>query len=237
MKTSNKILLGIFIGIILLTTAIQLMVYAKYKRGDYTAFNRDSYDEPITKFTLPPVRYVSIIGVGICVIRNSDSTKLEVESYNDGKIAYSVKNDTLIINADLKGGNANAVDRHPISHKLVNVYVPAAVPIKAAYSNLYLGGSADTFNMPSYTVQLLQNSRLQLSRQSHEKKIKNFNLLKISSESSHIDLDDNAVVNDLHLQLTNSSIDDGKASIKSMTVNADPKSSVRLSGKNINALK
>jgi len=239
MKTSNKILLGIFLAIILLTTVVQLMVLAKYKRGEYAAFQRDKY-LAVTKLSIPPVRFVSIIGLGNCVLRNSDSIKLEVEDYNDGKLLYSVKNDTLIINGVVKEKNDNPAKQVPYS-KLVNVYVPAAVQVRAAYSIVHLVGS-DTLSIPSYTVHLEKSSSLDLIVQNNANTIigirqQYFNQLHLSSESSNIKLVLGAIVNDLHLQLVNSSIDDKEAEIKDLSIEADSYSSIKLSGQNIKGLK
>jgi hypothetical protein len=101
MKTSNKILLGIFLGIILLTTTVQLMVYAKYKRGDYIPFQREAYS-PLTKLEVKPFRYLSVSALRNCKIIVSDTPRLEVADYNEEKLSYRVVNDTLIINGDPK---------------------------------------------------------------------------------------------------------------------------------------
>lgn len=237
MKTSNKLLLAIFFGILILTTTVQLMVYAKYKRGDYTAFQREEY-YPLTKFSLSPVRFVSITGLGNCAIRNSDSMKLEVQDYKDGDIVYSVKNDTLMIGVSNKVviGKSSS-ERVPQNYKLVNVYLPATVTVKAAYSNINLAGGADTLSAPSYTVNIRENAMLYLIGNSRESKSKYFNQLHISGESSRINLDDHAFINSLHLQLVNSSIDDRHASISNLSVDADSLSTISLSGKNVKAIK
>jgi hypothetical protein len=239
MKTSNKILLGIFLAIILLTTTVQLMVYAKYKRGEYTAFQRDK-GLALTKISIPSVRFVSIIGLGNCVLRNSDSIKLEVEDYNDGKLVYSVKNDTLIINGVVKEKNDNPAKKD-LYNKLVNVYMPAAVLVRATYSIVHLVGS-DILSMPSYKVYVEKYSNLDLIVQRNVNTVigvrnQYFNQLHLSSESSNINLDRDAIVNNLHLQLVNSSIEDKEAVIKELSMEADSNSSIKLSGKNIKALK
>jgi hypothetical protein len=239
MKTSNKILLGIFLAIIFLTTIVQLMVLAKYKRREYTAFQRDK-NLALTKISIPSVRFVSITGLGNCVLRNSDSIKLEVEDYNDGKLLYSVKNDTLIINGVVKEKNDNPAKQVPYN-KLVNVYIPAAVQVRATYSIVHLVGS-DTLSIPSYTVHVGNYSNLDLIVQRNANTVigvrhQYFNQLHLSGESSNINLDRDAIVNDLHLQLFNSSIDDKGAVIKDLSMEADSYSSIKLTGKNIKALK
>ena len=99
MKTSNKLLLGIFCTIILLTTAVQLMVYAKYKRGEYIKFNRETFT-PLTSVEIPAVRFISIKGLGNCGIMHSDKPKLEIQKKFVNPFTYRVVKDTLFIIGD-----------------------------------------------------------------------------------------------------------------------------------------
>jgi len=236
MKTSNKLLLGIFLAIIILTTTVQLMVLAKYKRGEYTAFRREEYF-PLTKLVLLPVRFVSITGLGNCVLVNSDSTRLEVQDYKDGQIGYSVQNETLIINVK-NIANKSDNENEPLSYKLVKVYAPASVLIKAASSHLRLAGAPDSAGAPSFTIQLERRSELGVYNERQEEADMYFNRLQIASESSTTQLDDHIVINSLQLdRFASSYLDDKNALIKSITINADDNSKVNLSGKNVKALK
>jgi hypothetical protein len=236
MKTSNKLLLGIFLSILLLTTTIQLMVFAKYKRGDYTPFHREEFYS-LNKFTLPPVRFVSITGLGNCVISNSDSTRLEVQDYKDSQIVYSVQNETLIINVK-NIANRSDNKNEPLSYKLVNVYVPASVLIKAASSHIRLAGAPDSANAPSFNVQLESGSNLGVYNKNQEDADMYFNRLQVVSESSNIQLDDHIIINSLQLdRMVSSELDDKNALLKSITIHADDNSKVNLSGKNVKALK
>jgi hypothetical protein len=236
MKTSNKILLGIFLSILLLTTTIQLMVFAKYKRGDYTAFRRDEF-YPLTKFVLPPVRFVSISGLGNCVIENSDSTKLEVQDYKDGQVVYRVKDDTLFINVDKIEKKSNAEDA-PLTYKLVKVYVPAAVPVKATSSRISITGTPDPVRAASFIIHLERNCDFGVHNKNQEDADMYFKRLTITSDMSYMQLDDHIIVDSLQIDpMVASTLDDKNALIKSIMINADDKSKVNLSGKNIKSLK
>jgi hypothetical protein len=249
MKTSNKLLLGIFLTIILLTTAVQLMVYAKYKRGEYVKFDREAFS-PMTSLEIPAVRFVSIKGLGNCEFMHDDKPQLEMQKENVGSLTYHVVNDTLFIIGDssqtiddLELGSRNYCD--------VNVHLPATVQVRSAYSSLGINGAADTVNMPSYTIRLEKDSHFFINKRNpHDQKISTqghengddkptvyFNQLNISSEQSNIELDGHSFINDLNVQLINSKIDDKEAVIKKLTMDADGKSTVTLSGKNIKALK
>jgi len=231
MKTSNKLLLGIFITIILLTTAVQLMVYAKYKRGDYVKFDRDNFSS-FTKVDISAVRFISITGMGNISIMPGDTSKLEIQKENVSPLSYRVVNDTLIIIGDTTHAIDDA-ERGNRNYNHVNVYLPATVQINATNSDLRIGGAADSASAPSYTVKLEKDSHFFINNNAAVY----FNQLKINSDQSRIELNDHAFINDLNVQLINSNINDKEAVIRNLTMDADSKSTVTLSGNNIKALK
>jgi hypothetical protein len=233
MKTSNKLLLAIFCTIILLTTAIQLMVYAKYKRGEYIPFQRDEIIK-LTSINVPAIRFVSVTGLGNCVLINSDTSRLEIDENKDRRITYRVVNDTLIIHGDtaiasdlLEGGSRN--------YQLIKIFLPATIPVNAAFSAIYVDGAADSAHAPSYSFHLSKNSDLNIREQ--KKEATYFNQLLINCDNSNISLDDHIIVNDLNLKAVKSEIDNNKASIKNLTLDMDKKSTITLSGNSIKALK
>jgi hypothetical protein len=249
MKTSNKILLGIFLTIILLTTAVQLMVYAKYKRGEYVKFKQERFSQ-MTAVEIPAVRFISIEGLGNCSVLPGDKPRLEVKIEKVGRVIYRVVNDTLFLIGDT-AITIDELERGTRNYSYVNLYLPATVQVKAVYSNLGINGAADSSNMPSYTIRLEKNSYFFINKRNpHDKKISTqghengddkptayLNQLNISSEQSKIELDGHSFINDLNVQLINSNIDDKEAVIKKLTMDADSKSTVTLSGNNIKALK
>ena len=95
MKTSNKILLGVFLTILLLSATINLMVYAKYKRGQYEPFVRE--EERLTSVNLPAAKHVSITALCRVEIINSAAPKLEVRKGEENGITYKMVGDTLVI--------------------------------------------------------------------------------------------------------------------------------------------
>lgn len=235
MKTSNKLLLGIFLTIILLTTAVQLMVYAKYKRGEYVKFKREEV-VPMNSLEIPAVRFISIKGLGNCDVLPGDKPQLEMEKEKVDRVTYRIVNDTLVIIGDSLQ-TIDELQRGIRNYNLVNIYVPATVQIYGTYSSIRVGGAADSASAPSYTVRLQKDSHLFINNRNHDKAAMYFNQLNINSEQSKIDLNNHSFINDLNVQLTNSKIDDKDAGIKNLTMDADTKSTVTLSGKNIKALK
>lgn len=205
------------------------MVYAKYKRGDYTAFKREEFI-PMASLPVPAARFISIKGFGTCAIKPSDTLKMEIQKDNAGKIKFSMLNDTLVITAntnDLDGGQNKG---------LVNIYLPASVQLIGANCTFRVWGSNDYPSATSYNISL-RNSYLFMNFNGGKGGAIYFNQLNITSVSSMIDLNNRATVNDLNLDFTDSKLNDQSAAIKKITMRSDDKSSLELSGKNANALK
>lgn len=229
MKTSNKLLLGIFLTIIILTTTVQLMVYAKYKRGEYTAFKREQF-VPMTSISVPPARFISMKEIGACGIKPSDTLKMEIQKDIADKIKYRMVNDTLVIT-----GNSNDPDGGRI-RGVVYLYLPATVQLNGANCTFRIYGTNDLASAPSYNISI-QHSYLFMDFSGAEKKPVFFNQLNINSVSSMIDLNGSATLKDLNLRLTDSKFNDKSAGIVKMTVASDGDSRIDLSGNNANALK
>jgi hypothetical protein len=229
MKTSNKLLLGIFLTIIILTTVVQLMVYAKYKRGEFTAFKREQFI-PMTSLPVSNARFISLKRMGSCAIKPSNTLKLEIQKDNIDLIKYHVINDTLFIT-----GSSNE-DEKSQNNGLVNIYLPASVQLIGANCTFRVWGSDEPSPAPSYNVSLL-NSYLFINFRGADKAAVYFDQLHINEERSNIDLNDHAVLNELDLRLVDSRLNDNAASIRKITMDADDRSSINLSGKNVKALK
>jgi hypothetical protein len=233
MKASNKILLGIFLAVILLTTGIQLIIFAKYKRGDFVPFQRETAI-PLLKVDLPGTRFVSITGLGGVELINSDTAKFEIDKNKTGRITYHMKNDTLFIHGDstlsdeqLKRGSRN--------YQMLKLYLPASVPVRTAYSGIMIRGKIDSTKAPSFNIHLGSDSYFNMD--DPDKEYLHVNQLMLSCENSKAELQDRMVINNLNLTLVNSSVNNKFADIKHLTLDVDSNSSINLSGNSIRALK
>jgi hypothetical protein len=233
MKTSNKLLLGILLTILILTATVQLMVYAKYQRGEYTPFKREQFI-PMTSLPVPAVRFILLKGMGSCAIKPSNTLRVEIQKDNARIIKHHLVNDTLVIT----GGAQNNDDQQELgrNHSLVNIYLPASVQLIGANCSFRTWGADDSASAPIYNISI-EHSYLFISYSGAENALVYFNQLNISSEGSSIDLDNHAVFNNLNLQFTDSKLNDQSATIRKLAIGADNSSSIELSGKNINALK
>ncbi len=230
MKTSNKLLLGIFFTIIILISAAQLMVYAKYKRGDFTAFKREAF-APMTGLPVPAARLISLKHLGNCALKPSGTLRVEIQKDNANFIKYHMVNDTLVIT-----GSSNDPDDRSGNNSLVNIYLPASVQLIGTYCSLRAWGTNDSTAAPSYNISI-KNCYLFVDYHGADNAAEYFNQLNINGVSSMIDLNKHAVFNDLNLQFADSRLSDKAATIKKLTMASDETSSIDLSGKNANALK
>jgi len=206
------------------------MVYAKYKRGEFTAFKREQFI-PVTSVPVPAVRFVSLKGLGSCAIKPSDTLKLEIQKDNINFIKYHVANDTLVIT-----GTSNDPDDRSRNNSQVNIYLPASVQLKGVSCTFRVWGRSDSTLAPSYNIST-KYSYLFINFSGADNTAVYFNQLNIRSESSRFDLNTHAVFNDLNLQFIDSRLSDNSATIRKLTMESDNISSLDLSGKNAKALK
>lgn len=237
MKTSNKLLIGIFLIILILITTTQLMVYVKYKRGEVTSFKREQFD-PMTSLPIPAVRFISVKGLGSCAVKPANTLKLEIQQDNVNVIKYHMANDTLVIVGDASMTDEE-MDKGGLNRNfsLVNIYLPASVQLKGTYSNFRVWGADDSLAAPSYTFYLEKNSNLFVNFKGPDNTSVYFNQLNIHGERSTVDLNEHAVLNELNLQLNDSKINDNAATVRKINMGSDNNSSINLSGKNVKALK
>lgn len=235
MKTSNKLLIGIFLIMLILITTTQLMVFAKYKHGEVTSFKREKFI-PMTSLPLPAVRFISLQGLGSCAVRPADTLKLEIQQNNADVIKYHMVNDTLVIIGDASIAEAEQ-EKGRRNFSLVNIYLPASVQLESAYCNIRVWGAADSAAAPSYTFNLQKNSNMTVHFQGAGNAAAYFNQLNIHGERATIDLNEHVVLNELNLQFANSKLNDNSATIRKITMESDDNSSIDLSGKNVKALK
>ncbi|HUP11574.1 MAG TPA: hypothetical protein VM187_05170 [Niastella sp.] len=232
MKTSNKILLGIFLAIILLSASINLMVYAKYKRGDYVPFQREV--EKMTTVNLPAARYVSITALCSVEILNSPAASFEVKQGEEKSITYHMVGDTMVIQGNTSF-TKEQMERGECNYQLLKLHLPATTAVFANYATARVNGSADSAQAPSFNINLGKNSTLILGNNEKEKKY--FNQLLLSGDHSYLEMNEHLVVYDLSLKLINDSkFDSRKAELKSLKLDVDNKSVLILTGTSIKNL-
>jgi hypothetical protein len=233
MKTSNKILLGIFLAVIILTTSVHLFVYAKYKRGDYVPFDREApmFTERVE---VPQARFVSITGLGGVELINSDTAKFETDKDKMGRISYRMVNDTLVITDSTI--THEQLERGSRNYQRFKLYLPSSVPVHTIYTGIMIRGNVDSTKAPSFIVNMGKETWFSMPGNDEEPAY--INKLTIFSNGSTLNLEDNVVVNELDLKLINKAHADTKQSeIRKLTLDVDSRSTINLSGNSIKTLK
>jgi hypothetical protein len=229
MKTSNKILLGIFIATLLLTTTLNLIVYAKYKKGDYEPFVRK--EEGLTNVNLPAAKYVSITALCRVELSNSATPGYEVRKGQEKGITYRMVGDTLVISS-----LPNKIEQGECNHQLLKLRLPATTEVYARYADIRIDGKADSAQAPSYNIHLDKRSYLYTNNNDDDNRY--INQLLLSGNDTRLELDEHIIVNNLNLKMVNNSrFDDKKAEIRTLTLDVDNSSTINVTGNSIKNLK
>jgi hypothetical protein len=220
MKKSNKLLLVGFLTVILLITAINITIYAKYKNGDYTIYNAEDYLKPPSMESFPNIKFISIRNVQGATIRFGDVAQVEKE--NENRVQYALYGDTLLITG--RGRSNQLVVRERVAFTLpynatlsvFNSDVSFKTDKKSAEINtaIYLQKSAALFSATESPLQ--------------------FEYIKVqASDSSIVTFHGNTQVNNLEVQLSKSSIEYGDGNLGQLSIMTDSVSRISLQTKHL----
>jgi len=228
MRTSNKIILGIFLAPLIILTALHLTLYAKYKSGNYTVMKTVTEDR-FTRLVLTHIVSVSVYGLNDFNIMPSDTTKLEIEKEHD-RLHYVVNGDSLVIRGDSANDQSQGSTRN---HHAVNVYLPQGATIRANNSGIELRGSKDTLTAISYRFTLSNSSNFRIREDASSAAAYFKELVFFAAGESKIELTGATRISNMQLQLQATEFTDNGASIDNLSIVADKKSRVILQGDNV----
>jgi hypothetical protein len=228
MKTSNKILLGTFLTVILILVGVHVAIYAKFKKGDYVLVSDDDMWPNMITQSLSNIKYVSIANVGNLTIHAADSNKLRYDKpakEEQGSLEITQKADTLFLLGKNQSGNNSGK-----WYRRMNLSLAGSIPVKIINSDLNLEGAKPDFSSVSMDL-TLDKSNMEVARGS--KNLSGFGSLKINAiNNSSINLFD-VQANFLDLSLSNSSFEENGFTADSIRVSTDLDSKLQLSGKNL----
>lgn len=197
MKTSNKILLGGFLFLILLITGIHITLYAKYKSGHYTIYSPVGNENQVAMQSFPGISHVTIHSSG-AIVEFGDV--LAIRKDNGNAVQYVQQGDSLVITGRTEGPWSGDVGQ-------VKLLLPNNATVSADYANIsfekmkgnasvsstiYLKNSTATFGFAGISSQL-EHVRVN------------------ASENSSVIFRPNTAVSFLEAQLNNSTFQyDGK---------------------------
>ncbi len=241
MRTSNKILLGIFVVPLLMITALHITLFAKYKSGNYVAMKTVEEDRFIRP-ALKNIDSIAVFGLDNFSIVASDSLLVEIEKSKYGYLHYAIEGNILVIHGD-------SVIQHPDgskdiqrSYQLVKLHLPSSIKIMADNSNLSLEGSTDSTKAGSYYFNLQHTSSFKTEENHWEDSTYHyFKGITIKADRvANIELAAYGRIQQLNLTMLESQFIDNDAHIGEFNLNVDNNSAVTLKGgnlKKINAIK
>jgi hypothetical protein len=236
MRTSNKILLGIFLTPLLILTLIQVALYAKYKSGNYVSMKTVQENRFIRK-TLKNISNVKVYGLNNFRIMPSDSLRLEIEKDENSHLHYTITGNSLIIHGDSTGPRLNGSGDIIRSYQAVNLYLPSGATITADNSEVTVQGSKDSLKATSYHFSIVNSGSLKVDENGNDSNHVYFKGLTIqASHSSGIELTAYSSILELQLTMIESAFTDNGASIDKLVINADKASNITLKGDNLGKL-
>lgn len=219
MKKSNLLLLGGFLAVVLLVSAIHITLYAKYKAGDFTIYNAEDDLSAQSMQSFPNIAFVSVRNVPAAAIKFSDVA--QVEKGDDEDLQYTRSGDTLMISA------REDADMGDIGYHLV--YLPRNATLSVFNSSLSF--EDDKTTVQNSPVIYLKKSRVFFSGLDSPFRLGHVKL--VASDSSTASFRGETHVNHLEVQLTNSAIEYMDGDFGQLSITTDSLSRISLQSKHL----
>jgi hypothetical protein len=230
MKTSNKILLVTFFTVLLIMVSVHVALYAKYKKGDFSAVNDDMWPMNMISQSLTGINYVSVDNVENITIQAGDSSELQYDKAMEGDeniLSVTRKADTLFLTGKSTKNNNGRWYRR------TNLSIAGLLPVRITNSKLNINSSKT--NQPLVMDISLDEAFMDVNNDSQTPL--NFSLLKVNAvHGSRINLF-NATINSLDVTLKNSFLEETTLNADSIMIATDASSKIQLSGKNLQKAK
>jgi hypothetical protein len=205
MKTSNKILLALFVISLFFTAAIPVAVNYSYSRKHfYNVQNGES--ARMETHTFKPVQFISLKDVKNCLVVPSDSLRLDIDNSIADNTQFRMEGDTFLLQQNLQPKQDSG------SKSNITLYLPIIKRMKLLNSEIQLKGSfnprARALQGRSYEIDLI-NSQLASVKISEDRRLTEFfNEISITGKgNSSVDLNTSlritklALVNVNHITL------------------------------------
>ena len=237
MKTSNKLLIALALGILLGIGLIQVALYSNYRKGLIVSPDQ-LHSERYIRYDMAAPSYLSLTGILWVNIIPSDTFYVEFAN-KASSLSYRHSGDTLLIT-----GDNNVPIRRPFAdwfyranQQQVNIHCRGLKEIFFSNGQLYLHGAGNQAGLASAKIHI-DSSTLWIGdyreNDSEPAATEFFDSLDIHSVNSVFLLNRSASVHRLQVLLDNGSeLNDRAAQIDSLTVNYSSDSRVGLTGANL----
>ena len=213
MKKSNKILLGALLTGILVLTGIHIALSAKYKSGNYTAYNEKEHDRNTESHALANIRQVKVENVGYVTVRYNATPSMK---YTKGikNVKITEQNGVLTVtmpkDADGEGSRDLSVHLYVDSNMLVQLQNSRAYLVNTGERNgkLHLAinesylTTSDDVNPENFFMESLQLAAVNNS----EVRLNNINIARLALQLQHSTfVEDKSAFQQVQLQADDSS--------------------------------
>ncbi|HVX51747.1 MAG TPA: hypothetical protein VHB48_16415 [Chitinophagaceae bacterium] len=232
MKTSNKILLVLFLSIFGFIVITEALLSAKYGKNDYTPedeFNTYYYYQQ----NFINIHHVYLNGLAQCQVYTADTTKLMLEKASLSYAEFYVHADTLFVKG-VKQHSLDAEGKAVHSPQEVRLYIPASTTITAINSNIGVDGDKPVTLIKPRTI-ILNNSNLYTRYYSNRDSVNRYfdTLTVFAKNKSGVYLFHNDYFKKIDIVLDSSIFNDSNAKIDDLHITADTSSTVVVNGTNI----
>lgn len=239
MRTSNKILLALFLTAILLFTGLFASVRIKYANGAilHRATDQKFIDHWADVHAVNgPIRAVSIQGLSDVMIVPADTARIEIAKEANKRIIWNYTNGVLTVMADTTGANGQPINYSVPGH--IELFLPDIDSIYANSSTIQVKNIGDSSVKPSYDFHL---TRSVLSVQADDRKENGiftpYNKLRVdASNGSEIKLGQRIAINELQVGLDSSRFEEEDAPVhfgSNPRFQSDDVSTLKLTGQNL----
>jgi hypothetical protein len=182
MKTSNKILSGLFIFPFLVVLFINLALYAKIKKGDFITQKQEEMETNISQKT-SPFSDIVLDGFknGRVVVKYNDSFSIRYEKWAKDNIEYEVQRNRLVIKT-----------KKPNDYSTITIFCPSFNNLSFDAVEVYV----DSMRLGNVSIDAGTDARFNFAANAK-------NLTINGTKGSEISFESEAVVDTLNLQLTN----------------------------------
>jgi hypothetical protein len=232
MRTSNKILLGAFLAVIVMIFAVHFSLYAKFSGADFISRKRET-EAGTSKQAFAGIRELRITGLEDLEFRFSDTLQVETDKDHSSRLKIILDQNVLTIKGDTTVKQGSESRRIRSGEKVV-VFLPSSVRADIDLCNVFFAGSEDSAVSGS-AVFNVSESRIVFGFEEHEEMRFLDSLSLNASKDSRIEMS-SVKIRDLKVSLNRSSLEEKSARIDKLAITVDDSSAVRLSGANMRKL-
>lgn len=234
MRTSNKILLGLFLTAVFLFAGLFIAVRVNFANGNIADGKGLSANPWSDKYRIKEeIKSVSISGQMDMNIIPSDSAMILIGKMGDSLVRYRIKDGVLLIDID----SARMHARHNegvVVYNHITLYLPSVDSIHVVNSRIGFKNIANFGTLqPAYNFHLVSSELSVAGGLNNSKPVFYDKIKVVADNNSFLSFPGNARVNDVQVRLSGSRFEDGESYFGKLHIQLDSSSSINIKGNNL----